>query len=184
MVAMRVTTTPFAVMVVASLAIGAIEVGCSTSDDRDELTVVVDADGWVASGGSVDAGVMCPAGKQHQIGFLELDGSPLAPTEGFDRLVEGIWNDPFDEFADFLGVVELTCADGSGSFTVVMEGRNDGPWSVSEGIGAYTGLRASGTLEVERQPLLDPDGLPDPDGPPGGMPHSTTLNGVIETGSA
>ena len=151
---------------------------CSSSGDGDDLVIVADDSGWTASGGSVDARVMCPEGKQHQIGYLELDGSPLAPHEGFERLVDGIQDDPLDEVADFLGLHEFTCADGSGSFTVVAEGRNDGPWSVSEGTGGYTNLQASGTLEIERRLSDEPDSPPG--GLPGGMPHDMIFTGVIE----
>ena len=157
----------------ACLAVSTVT-SCSSSGDGDDLVIVADDSGWTASGGSIDAGVVCPGGKQHHIGYLELDGSPLAPDEGFDRLVEGLWDDPLDEVADFLGLHEFTCADGSGSFTVVAEGRNGGPWSVREGSGVYTGLQASGTVQLERRLSAEPDT------PPGGLPHSMTLNGVVE----
>ena len=147
---------------------------CSASDDRNDIAIVAESSGWTATGDLVDAGVMCPGGVQNHVGYLELDGSPLAPDEGFERLVEGLWDDPLSEVTDFLGLHQFTCADGSGSFTLVAEGRNGGPWSVREGTGAYAQLSGSGTLEIERQPSEEPDT------PPGGFPIATTFTGTIE----
>lgn len=172
MVAMRYTRSASAAVVATALVIGAA--GCSGSDDHKDLTMVIDADGWTAAGGSVDAGLVCPGGLHHHVGYLELDGSPLAPAEGFERMVDAIWADPPDIVATHLRVDELTCDDGSGSFTMVGETRNGGPWSVEEGIGAYTDVSMSGTLEVERHPPSRPDD------PPGGMPFRSLFDGTIE----
>ena len=98
----------------------------------------------------------------------------MAPEEGFERLVDGLWNDPLDEVTDFLDLHEFTCADGSGSFTIVAEGRNGGPWSIREGTGDYAALQGSGTLEIEREPSDEPDT------PPGGFPAAMTFTGTIE----
>lgn len=174
MVTMRHTTlTNLGSIATACLVVSTL-MGCSSSGDGDDLVIVADDSGWTASGGSVDAGVMCPGGTQQGLGFLELDGSPLAPGEGFERVVEAIWTDPPDVVADLLRLTEYTCADGSGSFTTVEEPRNEGPWSVREGSSTYAEMSGSGTLQIEREHL---DG---PDQPPGGMPRSTTLTGVIE----
>ena len=81
----------------------------------------------------------------------------MAPEEAYDRIVEAIFADPPDVIATLLGLEEFTCNDGSGSFTVVLENRNGGPWSVSEGTGAYSDVSMSGTIEVERLPVDDPD---------------------------
>ena len=169
------TPMRWATVVLAAVALVGGTAGCAGSDDRDELTMVADGEGWVASGGSVDAGVMCPGGRHHGLGYLELDGSPLAPAEGFERQIEAIWADPPDVVATFLAVYEFTCDDGSGSFTLVGEYRDGGKWSVDEGIGAYTDVSMSGTLEVQRHP---PSG---PDDPPGGMVYGSQFDGVIET---
>ena len=163
-------------------AIGAIGASCSTSDDSNELTMWVDDSGWTASGGAVDAGIMCPGGVAQSVGHLELDGSPLAPEEAYDRIVEAIFADPPDVIATLLGLEEFTCNDGSGSFTVMMEARNGGPWSVSEGTGAYSDASMSGTIEIERLPVDDPDSplADDPDPPPAGWPLGSHLTGTIE----
>ena len=167
-------TTAGTIGLVAALGLLATTIAACSSDDRDEITIVAEHSGWTGSGGSVDAGVMCPGGVQAQVGFLELDGSPLAPEEGFERLVDGLWNDPLDEVTDFLDLHEFTCADGSGSFTIVAEGRNGGPWSIREGTGDYPALQGSGTLEIEREPSDEPDT------PPGGFPAAMTFTGTIE----
>jgi hypothetical protein len=152
---------------------GLIVTSCSGSAAGDDVTIVIDDSGWAASGGSVDDGVICPRGSM--VGsFLDLDGSPLSRAEGFDRVVEGIWDDPLDEVVEVIDLSEYVCADGSGSFTLMEEPRNGGPWSVREGLGDYAELQGSGTLEIERQPTDDPDG------PPGGFPSSRTLTGTIE----
>lgn len=163
-------------------AIGAIGASCSTSDDSNELTMWVDDSGWTASGGAVDAGIMCPAGVHHTVGFLDLDGSPLAPDEAYERIVEAIWADPPDVVATLLQIDEFTCDDGSGSFIVTLEFRNGGPWSVDEGTGAYSDVSMSGTIEMERWAVDDPDSpwADDPDPPPAGMPRGTHLTGTIE----
>ena len=104
---MKRRTMTYVIPIVVSGVIAATMAGCSGSADRDEIVIVAEASGWTATGGAVDAGVMCPGGVQSLIGFLELDGSPLAPDEGAERLVEGLWDDPLDEVADFLGVHEV-----------------------------------------------------------------------------
>ena len=171
---MKRRTMTYVARIAVSGVIVATMANCSASDDRDDIAIVAEDSGWTGSGGSVDAGVICPGGVPNHIGFLELDGSPLAPDEGFERLVDGLWDDPLDEVADFLALHQLTCADGSGSFTLVAEGRNGGPWSVREGTGAYAQLSGSGTLEIERQPSEEPDT------PPGGFPIAQTFTGTIE----
>lgn len=167
----RTRTRTFAGLIVLS---GVVATSCSSSADSDDVMIVIDDSGWVASGGSVEAGVICPDGSMGLGSFLDLDGSPLTGVEGFDRIVEGFFDDPLDEVAEVIDLNEYTCADGSGSFTLMEEPRNGGPWSVQEGIGDYAGLQGSGTLEIERQPTDDPDG------PPGGLPRSRQLTGTIE----
>ncbi len=113
---MKRRTMRYIARIAVSGVIVATIANCSASDDRNEIAIVAESSGWTATGDSVDAGVMCPGGVQNHVGYLELDGSPLAPDEGFERLVEGLWDDPLSEVTDFLGLHQFTCADGSGSF--------------------------------------------------------------------
>lgn len=102
---------------------------------------------WTADGELVDADMFCPEGSRRWVGVFHPDGTPMT-WEEFGSLMEAA--DPADGEPDFFkGGQEYTCADGSGSFTM-LEGMDVAAgWQVKDGTGAYAGMTGEGTGAFE-----------------------------------
>lgn len=153
--------------------------GCAVGDDRDDATVAITIDrqsgrSWTAAGSPVDRGEMCAAGSQRLVDVLDLDGSPITIEDAARRRKVSLMAFPPDLTTDHLSVMQFSCADGTGAFTLVAERRMSGPWYVRDGTGTYRQLTGSGTVLVERDPRTDADD------PPGGVPHYDHFTGTIE----
>lgn len=119
----------------------------------------VPAQPWVASGELVDAGAVCPEGSRRNAGLFAPDGTPITFAE-FAELADaaGI---PWEEM-EVRSRQEWTCADGSGTITMMevrppsfIAGSGSGlamTWRVEGGIGAYAGAGGEGTFAYELAP--------------------------------
>lgn len=136
------------------LTLVVLAAACSDGSGDEPLEIVADLQGgqaWTATGGPVNDEVICGEGDRRPVGFSDPDGTPLALPEvaaRFEAAAPG-------EGVDVLFLVEMTCADGSGTFTVA-EHSSEQYWRVVDGRGEYADLTGQGSLtwEVDGQTPL------------------------------
>jgi hypothetical protein len=168
----RRTLTPLLV----AAAFGLVGASCSGPDDDIVFEFGDDwsESRWTASGGPVDRGTLCPEGRFQSTGYLDLDGSPLAPAEGWELKIQAMWAGP-DAAPTYRELYQHVCDDGSGWFTVAYGFGSGGEWNVTDGAGAYREMRGSGPVVVECETLST-----DPDTPPCLEDIRTTITGTLE----
>ncbi len=134
-------------------AIALVVVACSSRDPDPSIQFIVETtpgQPWTAVGELVDAGVVCPGGGRRPVGFYDAVGNRMDPEAWFERFFEIIdafeRDEPYEP--DIRGAMEFTCADGTGSFTIIEAPLGIGPWRVRDGTGAYQGMTGSGTSDL------------------------------------
>jgi hypothetical protein len=170
----------------AALFVGVLLFATSCSGGAPDASVEFDIEPlpgqpWTASGDLVDAGLLCPEGSRRHVALLDSDGTPL-PADVFFRRV----GEAFEQSAeaggrfetDLLNEQEWTCADGSGSFTLLETIGESGEWRVVSGLGAYAGMTGEGTHSLVWAPA--PSG---PDDPPEGEVVGARFTGTVQLGS-
>lgn len=130
---------------------------------------------WSAHGSAVDGRLMCAAGGRQTIEIRDIDGvTALTTAEAVSRIEEAAAS---GEPGRLTFVVEMTCADGSGTITLIEHPTSD-TWEVVGGTGAYGGLVGGGSFVVEDFDAATVE-EPSPDDPPDGAPHSLHLTGDL-----
>jgi hypothetical protein len=149
LVTVRNTRWRLTALVVAILVTVVACSGGATEGSVEFEVHLVDGQAWTAAGSGVDDDLMCPAGRRQVVEYRDSQGT-IAAEDILPRMMEaGDW-EPGDPIIDFRIVVQFTCANGSGSFTVEeipFEGR--GSWLLTVGTGAYTGLEGEGPCHRE-----------------------------------
>lgn len=126
-----------------ALVIGLVLGSCAAAveESQSEFTVELqDGQAWMASGDAADSGVMCPAGGRRSLWIETTEGRVLTTYEiaTIFRKAKATKVDP-----DIVFVVEWTCADGSGSFTI-REDAGTSTWTITSGRGAYRYMTGNG----------------------------------------
>jgi hypothetical protein len=162
------------VLIVVS-ALVALAGACGGASQTVEIDVdVLGGGAWTARGGAVDHGVMCSAGGNQTIEFRDPEtDAPLEVEEILAR--QAAWTP--GEPGTLVAVIELTCADGSGTLTMHQNAADD-TWRVLHGSGAYAGVAGDGAISVE---YFDAAAVeePSPDDPPDGVPIALHWTGDL-----
>jgi hypothetical protein len=153
--------------IVAAITAALLVGSCGDGEPDPAIRMYVEAapgQPWVASGGLVDAGSVCPAGGRAIVQFSDRAGIALSFEEGVVRGME--FAECMDAGGpgaqcdiDLRGEMEWTCADGSGSFRL-LETTGGGEWQVVGGTGAFAQMSGEGTSELVFAPA--PENQDDP----------------------
>ncbi len=156
-------------------ALAALSGACGASAATVEIDVgLLAGQAWTARGGAVDAGVMCAAGGRQTVEFRDPDtGEPLPLPEVMARMETWEPGEP----GTLAFVIEMTCADGSGTLTVHENGRDE-VWKVLHGTGAFDDVDGNGSFTVE---YFDASAVEQPsdDDPPDGAPIALHWTGEM-----
>lgn len=162
-------------------------------DADPEVETVIEIDimsgnTWSAAGPAVDDGTICASGRHWTVGFRDVDGvTELSRDEYVRRLQQAIESDGAS--IGYTWETEMSCADGSGTITV-LERPPAGPgdvvadgWVVLSGTGRYVAVEGSGSAEL-RTEEPPPDATGDATGDAGDTRLVLRWTGAFATATA
>lgn len=126
---------------------------CACAGEGTGVEIDVDlraAQAWTARGGAVDAGTMCDSGSRQVVEYRDPETDEPLPLHEVVARIEA--SESGRQAAALAFVVEMTCADGSGTITIFESGRDE-VWRVLTGTGAYGDVAGGGSFTVEDAPV-------------------------------
>lgn len=128
---------------------------CACGGDPTAVEIAVDltaGQAWTARGAAVDAGAICDSGSRQVVEYRDPETDEPLPLHEVVARIEA--SESGRQAAPLAFVVEMTCADGSGTITILENGRDE-VWRVLTGTGAYRDAAGGGSFTVEDSPVGD-----------------------------